>query len=113
MEKNSIHNPNIDSSNHGTEYILQRDVKEIVSSQENYDNKKNHLIGRKMEKLTYENIFLKEASKNNVQLDILRDDETDILYIEGDEPFNIDSKDIVFNENEDADPYSVGVCTNR
>jgi len=70
---------NIDSTNHGTDFILMVDAKALVASQEYYDSKEANLIGRKMTKSTYEKVFLKEAEKNNIVLDVYRDDETGVI----------------------------------
>ena len=103
MEK---HNPHIDSTNHNTEHITIIDAKATVISQEVYDEKKDHLVGRKMTKSTYEKIFLKNAKENSVVLDIERDPETDIINLKS-KNGDFDSFGKVPNAIDD-DPYTVG-----
>ena len=94
----------MDSSNHGTEHMLRVDLKTNLQNQEHWDLFFPKLIEnkRKITKLTWVNTVLIEAQKNNIELKIGRNDETDELYLL--------SEESVISEQL-HDPYAISGCT--
>ena len=92
-----------DSTNNKSEYLLQKDLKDHLYSQYQWNTYFPIIVNskRKITKQTWEKIVLIEAVKNNINLKISRNDSDDSIHF-------LSNDDCFVSE---ADPYAIeGVC---